>query len=324
MTASEIAPPPADRPRHPIAVVAQRTGLSQDLLRAWERRYAVVQPARDAGGQRLYSDADVERLRLLQLAASAGRPIAKLAALATPALAGLVEEDARARPRPAPVAPGTGADDERVARALEAARALDGRALETLLRGGLVLHGVHDFLERVASPLLVRIGQEWHDGRLSIAGEHAATAVIEGIVGDAMRTMSRDDGAPRLLVAALAGCRHSLGATLVGAAAAADGWSVVYLGADVPAEEIAEGATRSGASVVAVSAVYADDARALGAALRGLRGMLPARVELLVGGRAALGASRELAGSAIGTGATLADLRALLRTVRDRIETGRR
>ena len=154
--------------------------------------------------------------------------------------------------------------------------------------------------------------------------EGSASAVIEGIVGEAMRTMSREDGAPRLLVAALAGCRHSLGATLVGAAAAADGWSVVYLGADVPAEEIAEGATRSGASVVAVSAVYADDARALGAALRGLRGMLPARVELLVGGRAALGASRELAGSAIGTGATLADLRALLRTVRDRIETGQR
>ena len=58
---------PNDRPLHPISVVAERTGLSPDLLRVWERRYGVVDPARDEGGRRLYSDSDIQRLRLLSL-----------------------------------------------------------------------------------------------------------------------------------------------------------------------------------------------------------------------------------------------------------------
>ena len=50
---------------HPITVVSERTGLSQDVLRVWERRYGAVQPVRGPGGQRLYTDADIARLRLL-------------------------------------------------------------------------------------------------------------------------------------------------------------------------------------------------------------------------------------------------------------------
>ena len=64
---------------HPIGVVAERTGLSLDVLRVWERRYGVVQPTRDEGGRRLYSDADIERLRLLAEATSGGRAIRQVA-----------------------------------------------------------------------------------------------------------------------------------------------------------------------------------------------------------------------------------------------------
>src|SRR5918999_1092269 len=75
---------------HPIGVVTRRTGLSPDLLRAWEKRYDVVKPARSGGGRRLYSDADIERLRLLYRATLAGRGIGQVATLSTPALAALV------------------------------------------------------------------------------------------------------------------------------------------------------------------------------------------------------------------------------------------
>ena len=68
-------PPPTDAARHPIAVVAERTGLSIDVLRVWERRYSAVLPGRGPGGQRLYADADVERLRLLDAAVQGGRRI---------------------------------------------------------------------------------------------------------------------------------------------------------------------------------------------------------------------------------------------------------
>src|SRR5829696_5654503 len=89
-------------PRHPIAVVAERTGLSHDLLRVWERRYGVVAPTRGPGGQRLYSDADIERLALLHAATRAGRSISQVAGLTDEALAELLDEDLAARERRAP------------------------------------------------------------------------------------------------------------------------------------------------------------------------------------------------------------------------------
>src|SRR5918997_5004894 len=86
-----------DIARHPIGVVAERTGLSPDLLRVWERRYQAVEPSRSLDGQRVYSDADVERLRLLRLATTAGRSIRQVAGLATAELERLVGEDEAAR-----------------------------------------------------------------------------------------------------------------------------------------------------------------------------------------------------------------------------------
>ena len=72
---------PSMTPEHGIAVVERRTGISQHLLRAWERRYGVVEPERAAGGERLYSDADIERLRLVRLVSEAGRRVGQVAAL---------------------------------------------------------------------------------------------------------------------------------------------------------------------------------------------------------------------------------------------------
>src|SRR5918992_5648202 len=113
--------------RHPIGVVSERTGLSPDLLRVWERRYRAVEPSRAPDGQRLYSDTDVERLRLLRLATLAGRSIRQVAQLPTDELTRLVREDEAARQRSAQwearSAPTSAEDD--VERALELTRAVD-------------------------------------------------------------------------------------------------------------------------------------------------------------------------------------------------------
>jgi DNA-binding transcriptional MerR regulator len=79
-----------------MRIVTRRTGLSAHLLRAWERRYEVVKPSRSEGGRRLYSDADIERLRLLYHATLAGRSIGQVAELSTEALTALVRLDAEA------------------------------------------------------------------------------------------------------------------------------------------------------------------------------------------------------------------------------------
>jgi DNA-binding transcriptional MerR regulator len=49
-----------------IGTAARLSGVAIDTVRNWERRYGLVVAERGKGGQRLYSDADVEHLRALQ------------------------------------------------------------------------------------------------------------------------------------------------------------------------------------------------------------------------------------------------------------------
>src|SRR5688572_26176119 len=285
-------------PRHPIAVVTERTGLSQDLLRVWERRYGAVLPTRGPGGQRLYSDADIERLALLHAAIRAGRSISRVANLSDESLAELVDEDVAARDRVTTPPDGSGEKRDLVGEALFLARALDSAALGDTLRRASAVMGVAAFIETVAAPLLRRVGNEWHAGRLSIAHEHMVSSLLHDIVAERMRAFGKREGAPLLIVGTLAGERHAIGAVLVGAAAAVEGWNVLHLGADLPATAIAEAARSADARVVAVSIVYVEDRDALLAELRTLRATLPATVTLVAGGGGATGIAGEL--SAIG------------------------
>jgi len=80
----------ATRQQHPIQVAARRSGLTSDVIRAWERRYRAVEPGRSATNRRLYSDDDVERLLLLGQVTRAGRRIGDVAGL--PALVGAMRQ----------------------------------------------------------------------------------------------------------------------------------------------------------------------------------------------------------------------------------------
>jgi DNA-binding transcriptional MerR regulator/methylmalonyl-CoA mutase cobalamin-binding subunit len=282
-------------PRHPIRVVSERTGLSPDVLRAWEKRYgAVAPPRREGAGQRLYSDADVERLRLLRRVTLAGRSIGQVAALGHDALAALAREDDAQRAA-TPPAPALHAEAAAAAgcleRALAAMRALDGATLEVVLRRALVLLGAPAFIDEVAGPFLRRVGEAWEARAVGVAHEHLASAVLRRVLAVVSDAGSAAAG-HTVVVATPVGQVHELGAMLAAASAAAAGWRVVYLGADLPAAEIAATAAETGAGVVALSVVLPQDAGATAAELRRLRRALPAPVELIAGGEGA----RTLAG----------------------------
>lgn len=299
--------------RHPIGVVAERTGLSPDLLRVWERRYRAVEPSRATDGQRLYSDADVERLRLLRLATQAGRSIRQVAQMGTAELTQLVREDESARQRavrweeraiPASVA-------EDVERALELARTVDAVGLESLLRRTAAALGVPIFLDGLVAPLLRRMGEEGEAGRLAAAQEHLATAIIQRVLEGIIHFLVAPHGAPNLLLATLSGDQHKMGMLLAATAAAAEGWRVTSLGPDLPAEEIATAAVAAGARVVGVSIARRAERERVLAGLRTLRTRLPASVPLLASGADAVDLAPELDG--IHTVANFSELRAALR-----------
>jgi DNA-binding transcriptional MerR regulator/methylmalonyl-CoA mutase cobalamin-binding subunit len=292
-TASSVFPAfPATEPRHPIRVVAQRTGLTPATLRAWERRYGVVEPHRSEGGQRLYSDRDVERLTRLHRLAEAGRAISLVAGLADDEAEALLQED-QDRRRKAPTdsaVQGSGAGPA-AARLVDAAlgrvAALDGEGLEAALRRAAVTLGAHPFLEEVVGPLLHRVGVAWAQEKLGTAEEHLCTTVTERVLAWLSEPTQTDPGSPRIVVATLSGERHGLGARLVAAAAALEGWHVTHLGVDLPARDIAGAARTLGAAAVAVSLVNADTLPGAGKALAELRQGLPEGTAILLGGGAA-------------------------------------
>ena len=308
--------PRSIRAGHPIAVVAERTGLSQDVLRVWERRYGAVQPTRRPGGQRHYSDEDVQRLGLLKAATRAGRSIGQVARLSTEAIAALVEDDMAARERRAhPISAEPEAVDL-VESALTLARSLDAPALDDALRRAVAVLGVSPFIETVATPLLRRVGDEWHAGRLSPAPEHLVSSILHDIVAGTMRAFPQRTGVPRVLIATPAGDRHAIGAALVGAAVAVEGWNVLYLGADLPAWEIADAATAADVRVVALSIIYVDDASHVLGELRTLRTRLPPAVSIIVGGAGARSLAAELSEMDVLVETSIPGLVAQLRRIR--------
>jgi len=284
-----ITHPKAEKQRHPMRIVVLRTGLTPDLLRVWEKRYGVVSPIRSDGGQRLYSDEDVERLSLLTRAVDGGRAISEMAKLPPRELKRIVERDAHAvRLIRAPVHIASSESRESLqAAALAAVERFDAGELESMLRAATLRLGIDEVLDGVLGPLLLTIGARWHAGLLGPAQEHLATAVIRRTLTWMMENTALAADARALVVGTLAGQTHELGAMLVAAAASSHGWRVVYLGTSLPAAEIAAAAAQTHASAVALSFVYPADDPAIAGALRELQAGLPAHVGILAGGSAA-------------------------------------
>jgi DNA-binding transcriptional MerR regulator/methylmalonyl-CoA mutase cobalamin-binding subunit len=305
---------PSTEPRHPVRLVAQRTGLTPHVLRAWERRYGAVSPSRSEGGQRLYSDLDIERLRTLHRLGETGHAIAPLARLTLPELEQLARAEAAAQPRvtgQAPAAAPGGIMDE----ALAATSALDAPRLQAALERAAIGLGVPAFLDQIAGPLLREIGRGWRDGRLGIAHEHFASAAVRRVLGWILRTYEVSGTAPRVVVATPAGQRHELGAMLAAAAAASEGWGVTYLGADLPAEDVLAAARQSHARAVALSALHPTDDPALIGYVGDLRRALPADVRLLIGGPAATAHRKALAARGTDVMEDLGEFRLVLRSI---------
>ena len=268
-----------DESRYPVRVVIARTGLTADVLRAWERRYGAVRPQRSRGRQRLYSEDDVNRLTLLRRATLAGHSIAEVARLRTDALEALVDEP---HSTVAPAAPDL--ESAVVRAALAAAERLDGPALEATLKRAALTLGT-GFVDRIAPRFLTEVGERWHERTLSPAHEHLATSVVRRVLDWLLDAHVPTARAPRLVVATPAGEHHELGAMLGAAAAVAEGWAVVYLGANLPAVDIVAAAQQVRARAVALSAVYGNRGGALAEVKRTARA-LPRGTTLFAGGRA--------------------------------------
>jgi MerR family transcriptional regulator, light-induced transcriptional regulator len=237
-----------------IGELSRRSGVSPELLRAWERRYGLLQPTRSAGGLRLYSTDDLARVHAMQQHLADGYAAAEAAVLA----ARTTER------RDGELAPPTAKDE--LAAAL--ARFDDGEA-HAVFDALLARLSVDGLLRDVIVPYLHDLGERWERGEASIAQEHFASALLRGRLLGLARGWGRGIG-PVAVLACAPGEQHDLGLLAFGLALRARGWRIVYLGTDTPLASVADAARSSSPVAVVVSAVdprvfrrHADELRQL-------------------------------------------------------------
>jgi DNA-binding transcriptional MerR regulator len=262
-----------------IGELSKRVGVSPELLRAWERRYGLLRPARSAGGLRLYSPADVERVALMQQHLAQGMAAAEAAALAVREAAG--EEGARTALRPEAIR-------DELAEALDAFNEPRAQAILDRL---LALATVETLLTEVIVPYLQQLGERWQRGEASVAQEHFASGVLRGRLLGLARGWGLGLG-PTAVLACLPGEQHDLGLIAFGLALRSRGWRIVYLGPDSPIDTVTEASRRLEPSLVVLNAVSPERVRP---ALPKLR-TLAKRHRLALGGAAARDAKLDRSG----------------------------
>jgi MerR family transcriptional regulator, light-induced transcriptional regulator len=225
-----------------IGELSRRSGVSPELLRAWERRYGLLQPTRSDGGLRLYTAADLERVRAMQRHLASGLAAAEAARLASTVEAQLAESSSAPAAVREELSDAFAAFDEARAQAV-----LDTLFARTTLDAAL---------SQVIVPYLHELGERWERGEATVAEEHFASGVLRGRLLGLARDWGRGLG-PRVLLACAPGEQHDLGLIAFGLALRARGWRVGYLGQDTPLESVQNAATAFAPEFVVVSSVSA-------------------------------------------------------------------
>jgi MerR family transcriptional regulator, light-induced transcriptional regulator len=246
-----------------IAALARKTGVPAHTLRKWEQRYGVLAPARTTGGQRRYTEVDVARVTWLRDRLKDGYQIGAAAAL-------LAATEAP---------PATSTRDLRAA-LLAAVERVDVDGTERILDQAFALHPFETVADELLAPVLTEVGTRWETGALSVAQEHMLSAAIRGRI---IRLLAdrRPAVRGRVVLACAPGERHELGLLVLGALLAADGWSVVYLGAETPVVDALAIATQVDADVACFSVTLAQHVEVLAKELPQARARRP---EIVVGG----------------------------------------
>lgn len=304
---------PAVRPRRrsldsvpdlfPIRTLSQLTGVNPVTLRAWERRYGVIQPQRTPKGHRLYSREDVALVERILALTARGVPVGQVRQVLNRG----AQDETRGGP------------DELWAEGrrsmLEAVTRFDEEALERAYEKALAVHPVDVVTRRLVVPLLVELGRRWESAEGSVAEEHFFGVYLRNKLGARFHHRVRRTGGPRLMACCWPGELHEIGVLLFALAASDAGYEVVLLGANMPLEELPAAVTRSGADAVVLSGSNRPPAEVLGRGLPTLIRTL--RVPVFCGGLSAVTCHDNLA--AAGAVPLGEDLGAGLRLIAERL-----
>lgn len=291
-----------------IKAVATFSGINAHTLRAWERRYGVIKPVREANGRRRYSVAEAERLKMLAQLSKVGHAIGNLARLSDQELRALLRRTYSDTEKESSDATGS-SDSRRSVRLVTTPEAISEscqrvlRLLEDFNLGRLhreltrakAQHSVRSFVLDVALPLVIEVGVRVQSRQMSIAQEHALSSILKFMLSEIMYSLQADQmdqfvgsSAFSVTLTTQDGDLHEFGILMAGVLCAVHGVRCHYLGPDLPATSLVEAVNILGTNVVLIgrTAVLARGIKSSPQReyLAELHSGLPESVEIWVGG----------------------------------------
>jgi DNA-binding transcriptional MerR regulator/methylmalonyl-CoA mutase cobalamin-binding subunit len=259
-----------------ISAVERETGLSKDVLRVWERRYAFPRPSRNENGERLYAAEEIAKLRAIKRLMDVGMRPGKIILFSQQELDALA--DARITPRGNDLAP----TQERGIVAL--LKTHDAQSLQQALANLLMKQGLQRFVLDTLTPLNRAIGDAWMRGELEVFEEHLYTEQLQVALRTAINAFPRQTGTPRVLLTTFPGEHHGVGLLMVEALLVPEAAQCISLGVQTPLEDIRRAALAHKVHLVALSFSGAFPVRQASEGLAALRRQLPPTVTLWAGG----------------------------------------
>ena len=284
-------------PLYNIKAVVQSTSISPSTLRAWERRYNMCKPQRSESGYRLYSDRDVAVIRWLKAQVDAGMSISQAVSWLQSLTDQAAPDEQTTLPDPTGRAVETPAPTALSRLELEDFSRFQERVLlgllnynedgaESALAHAFTLYPVEHVGEHIIMPVLVEIGERWHRGELSITREHYATNYLMQKLAAILRTVPNATVRPIIWVGCAPGELHEIGAMLLSIYLRRAGYTVRYLGQNLPMDDLVAEVSVAKPDMVLFSATTSGAALHLRQLCELLAGIEPPRPIIGYGGRA--------------------------------------
>ena len=205
-------------------------GVKAHTIRIWEKRYGIVEPKRTDSNIRYYCDHDVKKLMNVAILLNHGYKISKLAGLDCSEISKKVLEVSM-------VANGY---DSQIENLVIAMIELDESRFEKLLNQSIIKDGFENTVFKVLYPFFERIGVLWQAGSINPAHEHFITNLVKQKIYVAIDSIPVPAGAEvrKFLLFLPEWDLHELGLLVYDYILKSRGFKVIYLGSNVPEEDV--------------------------------------------------------------------------------------
>lgn len=244
-------------PTYSMQVVTRMTGLSADTIRKWESRHQAIHPDRSEGNTRRFSRGDVHRLNLLRELTEKGHRIGDLSELDDTQLQDMIRErEALHAPLPRSMTPGEALRLEYI----EAVRDYDSRRSRDVLSRAVASLDFEQLAHRFLLPVLRETGDRWQNGQMSVGQEHFLTSQLRGLLTTVLAMTPVSRKGRKVVISTPSGHQHEMGAMVAAVLVASHGFEPIYLGPDLPAEDMIQAVREAGAEILMLSVIRDVDA----------------------------------------------------------------